>query len=156
MLIEVCKRIDEAVVSGSAAHARRRMAARQFLSDRRADPHWPSAIFPRLQPRIAASGAAGRPPGCRASTTLPSETISHGDGRVDAESLSRFVAAYQAVDRSCKLGELWAIPIMLRLALIENLRRVGVRDAAGTSRPQSRRQLGGRDDARSPRRIPRA
>ncbi len=30
-----------------------------------------------------------------------------------------------------KLGELWAIPIMLRLALIENLRRVGVRIAAG-------------------------
>ena len=27
----------------------------------------------------------------------------------------------------CKLGELWAIPIMLRLALIENLRRVGGR-----------------------------
>jgi cyclic beta-1,2-glucan synthetase len=30
-----------------------------------------------------------------------------------------------------KLGELWAIPIMLRLALIENLRRVAVRVAAG-------------------------
>src|SRR6476646_8788890 len=29
-----------------------------------------------------------------------------------------------------KLGELWAIPIMLRLALIENLRRVGARIAA--------------------------
>ena len=29
--------------------------------------------------------------------------------------------------RRCKLGELWAIPIMLRLALIENLRRVGGR-----------------------------
>src|SRR4029450_1552849 len=29
------------------------------------------------------------------------------------------------------LGELWAIPIMLRLALIENLRRVAVRIGAG-------------------------
>jgi cyclic beta-1,2-glucan synthetase len=29
-----------------------------------------------------------------------------------------------------KLGELWAIPIMLRLAVIENLRRVGVGVAA--------------------------
>jgi hypothetical protein len=28
-----------------------------------------------------------------------------------------------------QLGELWAIPIMLRLALIENLRRVAVRVA---------------------------
>ena len=56
------------------------------------------------------------------------ETISHGDGRVDPESLSSFVAAYQTVT-VLKLGELWAIPIMLRLALIENLRRVATRIA---------------------------
>ena len=56
------------------------------------------------------------------------ETISHGDGRVDPESLGRFVTAYQTVS-PLKLGELWAIPIMLRLALIENLRRVGARIA---------------------------
>ncbi len=56
------------------------------------------------------------------------ETISHGDGRVDPESLSSFVAAYQTVT-ALKLGELWAIPIMLRLALIENLRRVAARTA---------------------------
>ena len=54
------------------------------------------------------------------------EAISHGDGRVDLETLSRFVAAYQKVT-PLKLGELWAIPIMLRLALIENLRRVASR-----------------------------
>ena len=58
------------------------------------------------------------------------EAISHGDGRVDTESLRRFVAAYQAV-ANLQLGELWAIPIMLRLALLENLRRVGVHVAAG-------------------------
>ena len=58
------------------------------------------------------------------------QAISHGDGRVDTESLRRFVAAYQAVV-NLQLGELWAIPIMLRLALIENLRRVGVHVAAG-------------------------
>ena len=46
------------------------------------------------------------------------EAISHGDGRVDSESLGRFVAAYQTVT-ALELGELWAIPIMLRLALIE-------------------------------------
>ncbi|MEP6887182.1 MAG: glucoamylase family protein [Nitrospirales bacterium] len=57
------------------------------------------------------------------------ETISHGDGRVDPESLSSFVAAYQTVT-ALKLGELWAIPIMLRLALIENLRRAGARIAS--------------------------
>src|SRR3984893_13882186 len=57
------------------------------------------------------------------------QTISHGDGRVDTEGLSRFVAAYQTVS-TLQLGELWAIPIMLRLALIENLRRVGAHIAA--------------------------
>jgi cellobiose phosphorylase len=56
------------------------------------------------------------------------EIISHGDGRVDPESLVRFVEAYQEV-ATLKLGELWAIPIMLRLALIENLRRVAARVA---------------------------
>jgi len=46
------------------------------------------------------------------------ETIAHGDGRVDPDGLSGFVAAYQTVV-PLRLGELWAIPIMLRLALIE-------------------------------------
>ena len=57
------------------------------------------------------------------------ETISHGDGRLDPESLSSFVAAYQTVT-ALNIGELWALPIMLRLALIENLRRVGARVSA--------------------------
>jgi len=61
---------------------------------------------------------------------IAKETIAHGDGRVDPENLSRFVASYQTVT-NLKLGELWAIPTMLRLALIENLRRVAVRVAAG-------------------------
>ncbi len=56
------------------------------------------------------------------------QIISHTDGRVDIESLSRFVKAYQTVT-NLKLGELWAIPLMLRLALIENIRRVSARIA---------------------------
>src|SRR5690606_4587307 len=43
---------------------------------------------------------------------LALNAISHGDGRVDAEGLVRFVGAYQTVT-PLKLGELWAIPIML-------------------------------------------
>src|ERR1019366_5970355 len=39
-----------------------------------------------------------------------------------------FVAAYQTAT-PLDLGELWALPIMLRLALIENLRRVAARIA---------------------------
>src|ERR1035438_4931783 len=54
------------------------------------------------------------------------ELIAHVDAQIDAGSLSAFVAAYQTVD-SLKLGELWAIPIMLRLGLIENLQRVTTR-----------------------------
>ncbi len=60
---------------------------------------------------------------------LALEAVSHGDGRVDTESLSRFVAAYQE-GAQLRLGELWAIPIMLRLALIENLRRAALRISA--------------------------
>ncbi|MGH7943445.1 MAG: glucoamylase family protein, partial [Opitutaceae bacterium] len=51
------------------------------------------------------------------------ELISHVDAQVDAGSLTAFVAAYQTA-QPLKLGELWAIPIMLRLGLIENLQRI--------------------------------
>ncbi len=54
--------------------------------------------------------------------------ISHSDGRIDIDSLSTYINAYQSVT-VLKLGELWAIPIMIRLALIENLRRVSARIA---------------------------
>ncbi len=61
---------------------------------------------------------------------LALELISHTDGRVDATTLTSFMAAYQTVS-PLKIGELWALPLMLRLALIENLRRVAVRIARG-------------------------
>jgi hypothetical protein len=53
------------------------------------------------------------------------EIISHSDGHVDIAKLTGFVNAYQTIDK-LKLGELWAIPIMLRLGLIENLRRLSI------------------------------
>jgi cellobiose phosphorylase len=59
---------------------------------------------------------------------LAQEAVAHGDGRVEPESLARLVAAYQE-GAPLALGELWAIPIMLRLALIDNLRRLAVRQA---------------------------
>ena len=58
------------------------------------------------------------------------EIISHSDGRVDLKSLIGFITAYQSI-MPLKLGELWAIPIMLRLALIENLRRLTAQIAIG-------------------------
>jgi len=53
------------------------------------------------------------------------EIISHSDGRVDIKSLTSFIDSYQK-HNILTLGELWAIPIMLRLAVIENLRRIAV------------------------------
>jgi len=91
---------------------------------RTARRHLPKG-YSRELPRLLDGPSAGLP----RAYDIALETISHGDGRVDPESLSSFVAAYQTVT-VLKLGELWAVPIMLRLALIENLRRVGARIAA--------------------------
>lgn len=51
------------------------------------------------------------------------ELISHVDAQVEKESLHAFIHAYQTIS-PLNLGELWAVPIMLRLALIENLQRI--------------------------------
>lgn len=57
------------------------------------------------------------------------EIIKHGDGRWDLENLSRFITAYQSIT-PLTLGELWAIPITLGVALIENLSSVSKRIVA--------------------------
>ncbi len=88
------------------------------------EKHLPKA-YSRELPRLLNGPSAGLP----RVYDIALETISHGDGRVDPESLTSFVTAYQTVT-TLNLGELWALPIMLRLALIENLRRVGARIAA--------------------------
>ncbi|MGR2856888.1 cyclic beta 1-2 glucan synthetase [Erwinia sp. 1181_3] len=63
------------------------------------------------------------PHACPRIYDIASEAIAHGDGRWDVSSLSGYINAYQQVT-PLTLGELWALPGMLRLALIENLRRV--------------------------------
>ena len=128
VLIGACNLLTEAV------KANRRIApAGEWLLDnfylieeqiRTARRHLPKG-YSRELPRLLNGPSAGLP----RVYDIALEIISHGDGRVDPENLSSFVAAYQTVT-ALKLGELWAIPIMLRLALIENLRRVGTRIAA--------------------------
>ena len=54
---------------------------------------------------------------------LALEVIVHSDAVLDRELLDNFVRSYQT-KLVLSIGELWAIPIMLRLALIENLRRL--------------------------------
>ncbi|MDZ7583767.1 MAG: glucoamylase family protein, partial [Thiobacillus sp.] len=80
--------------------------------------------YSRQLPRLADGPSAGFP----RIYDLALELISHMDGRVDSDNATQFIAAYQTVE-PLKLGELWAFPIMLQLALLENLRRVGVRIA---------------------------
>ena len=88
---------------------------------RTARRHFPASYSKDL-PRLAKGPEAGYP----RVYSIVMELITHVDGGVDAIGLGAFVASYQAID-PLTLGELWAIPIMLRLALIENLRRVAVR-----------------------------
>ena len=52
----------------------------------------------------------------------------------------RFITAYQSIT-ALSLGELWAVPIMLRLALIENLRRVAARVMASWKLYVTQRRL---------------
>ena len=54
---------------------------------------------------------------------LAEEIIRHSDSRLDRQQLERFMNAFQAV-APLTIGELWAWPSMLKLALIENLRRL--------------------------------
>ena len=92
---------------------------------RTARRHLPRA-YNRELPRLANAPVPGTP----RVYHIALELISHSHGRVDGEGLSAFVASYQEI-RPLRLGELWAIPIMLRLALLENLRRVVMAITAG-------------------------
>jgi cellobiose phosphorylase len=84
--------------------------------------------YSRELPRLGRGQSAGLP----RVYDIALEVVAHGDGSVDPDSLARFIAAYQEVT-VLALGELWAIPIMLRLGLIENLRRVAARIAQDRS-----------------------
>src|SRR5215210_2627413 len=55
--------------------------------------------------------------------------VAHTDSRLDAETLRRFIRAYQRA-AALTIGELWAVAISLRLALVENLRRLTTRVVA--------------------------
>ncbi|MCX5869899.1 MAG: glycosyl transferase [Deltaproteobacteria bacterium] len=56
---------------------------------------------------------------------LAKDLVSHTDLRLDRENILAFIEAYQSV-RTLKIGELWAIPQMLRIALIESIQSLAV------------------------------
>jgi len=72
-------------------------------------------------PKLASGELAGYPRIYAVAVAL----ITHTDSRLDTNTLRRFIIAYQRV-APLSIGELWAVAITLRLALVENLRRLSI------------------------------
>ncbi|HET7295445.1 MAG TPA: glucoamylase family protein, partial [Vicinamibacteria bacterium] len=120
------------------------LVASEILDVRRSLPQG----YYRQLPKLALREHAGH----ARVYALAVELIRHSDSRLDRHQLTRFMNSYQSV-APLTIGELWAWPSMLKLALIENLRRlaeetlaaraarrqadvyVGRIDAAGHGRP---------------------
>jgi len=56
---------------------------------------------------------------------LAKDLVSHTELRLDRENILAFIEAHQSV-RTLTIGELWAIPQMLRIALIESIQSLAV------------------------------
>lgn len=78
----------------------------------------PSSYYKAL-PKISSSRWKGFPRVYR----LACDYLEHTDAIIQLETLSEYISSYQE-HHVLKTSELWAIPIMLRLALVENLRRL--------------------------------
>jgi cyclic beta-1,2-glucan synthetase len=76
----------------------------------------------RELPELASGQLAGYPRVYEIAIAL----ISHTEGRIDIGNVDLFVGAFQEV-APLSIGELWAIPAMLRLGLIESVRRMTLR-----------------------------
>src|SRR5258708_16956076 len=69
------------------------------------------------------------------------ELVRHSDSRLDRQQLTQFLNSYQRV-APLTIGELWAWPSMLKLAHIENLRRLTEELLAGrAARPDAARSV---------------
>jgi cyclic beta-1,2-glucan synthetase len=78
-----------------------------------------SPRYYRELPKLAAGPYAGFP----RVYHLALELIAHTDSVINHETATHFVRQYQAV-APLSTGELWAVAIMLRIGLVENLRRL--------------------------------
>ncbi|MFU8890591.1 MAG: GH36-type glycosyl hydrolase domain-containing protein [Anaerosomatales bacterium] len=76
-------------------------------------------------PRLTTDPLKGFPRIYEATISL----VAYTDARLDEEFLGRFVQGFQDVS-PLTIGETWAVPIMLRVALVENLRRLSARVVA--------------------------
>ena len=77
--------------------------------------------FYRQLPTLAAEPYRGQ----TCIYALAKDIVSHNELRLDRENILAFIEAHQSV-RTLTIGELWAIPQMLRLALIESIRNLAV------------------------------
>jgi len=76
----------------------------------------------RELPVLVGGPLAGYPRVYELATSL----ISHTEARMDLETIGPFVTAFQEVT-PLNIGELWALPAMLRLGLVESVRRMTLR-----------------------------
>src|SRR5712691_6417664 len=80
--------------------------------------HLPGTYYRQL-PTLASRDQAGH----TRIYAMAVELVRHSDSRIDRQQLGVFINSYQRV-APLTIGELWAWPSMLKLALIENLRRL--------------------------------
>ena len=86
----------------------------------------------RQLPKLASGPLAGYP----RILGIAWAFVAHTDSHFDAESLRRFVRAYQQV-QPLTIGENWGVAITLRIVLVENLRRAAARIASGRAERQN-------------------
>ena len=80
----------------------------------------PQKYYGKL-PLIASGPGAGLPRVYQVAAEMVTET----DGALESEIIRRFLGAFQAIT-PLDIGELWALPLMLRLQLLECLRTLAI------------------------------
>ena len=83
--------------------------------------HLPEKFYKQL-PKLSDGFLAGYPRVYGIAWAL----VAHTDSRFSAEQMALFIRAYQDI-QPLSIGELWALPITLRIVMIENLRRLALR-----------------------------
>jgi cyclic beta-1,2-glucan synthetase len=127
-LIEAYRKLTEAVFEGQGVSPAAEWLIDNFhvveeqLREIRVD--LPKSYYYEL-PKLVIGDMRGYPRIYSISITF----IARTDSRLDEDSLRRFIRAYQQVT-PLTIGEMWATAITLRLALVENLRRLTVRVVA--------------------------
>ena len=92
----------------------------------------PSGYYHELPKLVGDGPLAGYP----RVYEIASELIAHTDGRLEEASVALMIKQYQRVT-PLTMGELWAVPAMLRMGFLENVRHMAVRAARDATDTQS-------------------